>query len=892
VAGGRTVRLRVAGTAGVPVGAGAVALNVTVTGSTRGGYVAVAPARTPATGTSTLNYPAGGTIANLALVGLSSDGFVDLTVAGGATQLIADVTGYAVRGTPAADGAFGAVPPVRALDTRATGDPLTTGQRTAVKVTALGAVPATGVAAVALNLTATRVTLPTTVVAVAGGAGLPGTSNLNVGTGATTANLVLAPVSASGTVDLAVLAGRADLVVDVTGYVLGPPADTTPPGAVTRLTAVPSADRVTLAWTDPSATDLSAVVIRRSVGPVAPASPTAGTAVATVAPGTGTYSDLAVMPGALYSYALFAQDTTPNYSPAAATTATVLEQSWGPAALVDPSRGAPADISCPTATWCLAVDRSGQALTYDGTTWSAPSLVQPIGDGTAGFTAVSCPTTQFCFAIGSGFTARLTAGTWTVTPSTTAWSAVSCSSPTQCLLLRDVEGANFSWHSVVASWDGATIGPERTLDDVQLGSVSCPSALACFVAGNRVTALGMAVYDVTATSATETALPATGYSAPTDISCPSTTSCLAAAGSSAWQMSGTTWNSLPPIVSSGGLTMRAVDVSCSSASSCAVTGGSMVARWDGAAWRFHTLTTAIVTTTGTACPASTMCVVADTTGHAYRWNGSAWSDRQVFDVTSGGLHDLSCSTPTWCLATDEAGMVLSWNGSTWSSPQPLLESATDVDCVPGGWCMAVDTVQGTYRVYSSGHWSATSTMPKPGPTSGLTCSTSQLCFTADENDVRQWNGSTWTAALPGPSVMGGGIVVECVPSSSCLLAEPGRSYVYSNGAWGHVASAPFPRVNWLSCATPSWCMVDANANYSVFDGTSWSAARTDQDRVPGTCVPESGCTSYSQADRHLWRWSGNWRDTGTVLPLIPRLTECPTPRWCVAVDNQSATHTL
>ncbi len=86
--------LAVAGAGGLPsVGLGAVVMNVTVTGPTAPAYLAVYPAGGPPPGTSTLNYLAGQTIANLAIVG-PVDVWVAFQNSAGVVHVIADVAGY------------------------------------------------------------------------------------------------------------------------------------------------------------------------------------------------------------------------------------------------------------------------------------------------------------------------------------------------------------------------------------------------------------------------------------------------------------------------------------------------------------------------------------------------------------------------------------------------------------------------------------------------------------------------------------------------------------------------------------------------------------------------------------------------------------------------------
>ncbi len=87
---------QVAGACDIPVSARAIAANLTVVGGTGAGHVRVWPAGTAAPETSTLNFSAGQTRANNAVVSLG-EGAMDgqASVAGGGTvQLILDVTGY------------------------------------------------------------------------------------------------------------------------------------------------------------------------------------------------------------------------------------------------------------------------------------------------------------------------------------------------------------------------------------------------------------------------------------------------------------------------------------------------------------------------------------------------------------------------------------------------------------------------------------------------------------------------------------------------------------------------------------------------------------------------------------------------------------------------------
>jgi len=90
---GGTLALTVVGRAGVPTDAKAVVVALTGTHSTAASFIA-AWGDGPRPGTSDLSLTAGATVANLAVVPVSSAGQVQLYNAAGSTDLIADVLGY------------------------------------------------------------------------------------------------------------------------------------------------------------------------------------------------------------------------------------------------------------------------------------------------------------------------------------------------------------------------------------------------------------------------------------------------------------------------------------------------------------------------------------------------------------------------------------------------------------------------------------------------------------------------------------------------------------------------------------------------------------------------------------------------------------------------------
>jgi hypothetical protein len=86
----------IAGQCGIPSNALSVSVNVTVTGPTFGGFLTIYPAGSPVPPTSTINFAAGQTRANNAVLSLGPAG--DVTVGSGppvgTVHFILDVTGY------------------------------------------------------------------------------------------------------------------------------------------------------------------------------------------------------------------------------------------------------------------------------------------------------------------------------------------------------------------------------------------------------------------------------------------------------------------------------------------------------------------------------------------------------------------------------------------------------------------------------------------------------------------------------------------------------------------------------------------------------------------------------------------------------------------------------
>ncbi|MFE0581872.1 hypothetical protein [Streptomyces sp. NPDC058874] len=217
---GGVVTLQVAGVKGVPAtGVTAVVMNVTAVQPTEAGHVMVYPNGQAVPKVSNLNFTPGQIVPNLVTVPVVN-GKVDLRNNAGSVDLIADVTGY-YTDQAGAGSALNPITPARFLDTRdgtgATKRRVGPGGVVTLQVAGVKGVPATGVTAVVMNVTAVQPTEAGHVTVYPNGQAAPGVSNLNFTPGQIVPNLVTVPV-VNGKVDLRNNSGSVDLIADVTGY--------------------------------------------------------------------------------------------------------------------------------------------------------------------------------------------------------------------------------------------------------------------------------------------------------------------------------------------------------------------------------------------------------------------------------------------------------------------------------------------------------------------------------------------------------------------------------------------------------------------------------------------------------------------------------------------------
>lgn len=877
-AGGSTTQLQLAGRSGVPATARAVVLNVTAVSPTAPGYVTVFPAGRARPTASNLNFVTGQTIANQVIVDLGPTGAIAIYTSA-RSNIIVDVAGY----FPSTR-SFAGVTPTRLLDTRSSDAVPAAGSTTQVKVAGVAGVPARTAKAVVLNVTAVS-PMASGYLSVYPGGNRPGASNVNYRPGQNIAGLVVAKVATDGTVTV-YTAAKTHLIVDVLGWV--PSESSIRPIYPTRLLdtrsgAVPTAGStlkvpvVGRAWLPRSGVS----VVELTVTAV---TPTQG-GYLTVYPGGAapTASNLNFVKGGTIANSVTAKvgaDGTVSVRVSAATHVLVdiagFGVSTGSPAWSEPSQlGSRAEVtglSCPTASFCAAVDDSGGVSVRNGSRW-ADRLLDPL----AQWTAVSCASPASCVVVGTkpatggaraAVFATFDGTTWSTSrplPGTAAMGGLSCPSTDFCLAVGSQAG-----RSVVLSYDGQTWVQRPGPNVAGLTVVSCVSAQYCVAGsttGGAVRWTGVdagwryapeylddAVSSVSCASVDVCLITGTGYGVVSingdrivahynmpyawnpRASCSSPQRCTIVADDRRLVFSPATGTFAASDTRAGGFNA----ISCPTDTFCARAskGGAVTTETNGTVSLTHVVNVGQGSITQVDCPVVGTCLMADATGHRFRVDGTTVGP--VFSGTDGPVA-LSCSSVDHCATVGQATGIITRTmmiGGVWSEASDYALDR-DVSCATSTFCMTVGQ-RGSYA------WDGTSWRKVGGsltPTAHLVdCVDPNWCLavTNGANDldgnngarINLWNGRSWTqqvAAMPNISAK----AIECTARDACLLVTgDGRSSRLTGAGWSQPSAAPVDLTR-LSCASAEWCVaIDASGQSYQWDGADWSVI----DAIPANAI--------------------------------------------------------
>ena len=161
--------------------------------------------------------------------------------------------------------------------------------------------------------------------------------------------------------------------------------------------------------------------------------------------------------------------------------------SWSKPDLIDAKGGGIASVSCPSRVFCAAVDSNGNALMYEDGKWGSPIDVDRASTQNTGFgiSSVSCSSNHFCMAVDSnGYALEFRNGRWShpilIDPNGSLTS-VSCPTTDFCMAV-DQGGTAMSYAQ--GKWQAPVLidqsSANSSFPNNYLGEVSCPEATTCF----------------------------------------------------------------------------------------------------------------------------------------------------------------------------------------------------------------------------------------------------------------------------------------------------------------------------------------------------------------------------------------------------------------------------
>jgi hypothetical protein len=386
---------------------------------------------------------------------------------------------------------------------------------------------------------------------------------------------------------------------------------------------------------------------------------------------------------------------------------------------------------------------------------------------------------------------------------------------------------------------------------------------------------------------------------PTGIECPTSSWCMVTSANGYSVVKGTTWGAWSHFPAGARVSEN---LTCASTTSCWGGAGAdygLGSRWNGTTWsRAGTVTVRYNTTAGIQCPrASATCHAVDDRGRHYAWTAATgWRLKSTFDPTSGGLVSTACVSDVRCFSVDRNGWLLALDGTTWSRTTKLFYNHAMTDCLPSGFCLAIEDRAHLYRTYANGVWSATKAAPAGVGLGTPSCGTPTMCLVGDsDGTIWRFNGTTWAAAgAPLKTVTPWGPpTIHCTSATWCMaVGNDGAWSRYNGKTWTALARVPGltgagPAL--LSCVAWTMCLavVDSGAT-ARWTGTSW-AATSPPTTGPGyrlravDCVTANHCVGvhgYTN-DSAPVIWRGGWfASTPYDRELYPQDIDCPTAATC------------
>jgi hypothetical protein len=388
-------------------------------------------------------------------------------------------------------------------------------------------------------------------------------------------------------------------------------------------------------------------------------------------------------------------------------------------------------VSCASASLCIGGTHYFEiAYVYDGSSWheSKPE---------ARVEGVSCYSGSFCVGVGEGEAVTYDGSSWSAaTKIGIGADDVACGSQTSCV------ATSYDSKTAVSYQGGSWSAP------VALGglieSVSCPPSTSCVAVDDNGRALTFDGESWSPPQSVDGVIPLKS------VSCPSDSFCMAVdeAGRALDRVDGV-WGAPWKIDYEDSLR----SVSCASSSFCsAVDWGGNAFIYENGAWGGGVKIDEGEGGQGLAlksvsCPSTTYCVAVDEWGSIFTYSAGSWSGPDAAD--SWGLMSVSCHSESFCAAADWQGRVLVGGGGSWGSPVSVAEELRSVSCPSSNSCVAVgvgmgwlsEVDHGYVAVLDGGAWAKAVSVDREVLTS-VSCPSEAFCVAIDSD------GNVLTAGVP------------------------------------------------------------------------------------------------------------------------------------------------
>jgi hypothetical protein len=258
-------------------------------------------------------------------------------------------------------------------------------------------------------------------------------------------------------------------------------------------------------------------------------------------------------------------------------------------------------VSCPSTTFCMALGNQSDAISWDGSAWSAPVTIDPDGI----LLSVSCASSRFCVA-------------------------------------ADNQGYFLTWNGT--SWSAPVLVDHDTTPGPAVYSISCTSPRFCMAVDN----IGQALVFNGATWFLDTSAIFPGSNAlAAQVSCKSAIFCMAVRGGYAVSWDGRAFSAPVNVVAP---VYDFTSVSCPAQGSCVAVSNNAVGYYNGGQW---TATEGVNHGSYISCPTAGLCISVGLPADAWTYRSGAWSGPVVPGSRTFGPAGLSCPAWNFCMAVGD-----------------------------------------------------------------------------------------------------------------------------------------------------------------------------------------------------------------------------------------------